>query len=58
MMPAEPFFIGISAKVVFCLLLLFALLLCSAMASSSETAYFSLQPNDINDLESSQSRNE
>ena len=58
MMPAEPFFIGISAKVVFCLLLLFALLLCSAMASSSETAYFSLQPNDINDLESSQNRNE
>ena len=57
MMPAEPFFIGISAKVVFCFLLLFALLLCSAMASSSETAYFSLQPNDINDLESSQNRN-
>ena len=58
MMTAEPFFIGISAKVVFCFLLLFALLLCSAMASSSETAYFSLQPNDINDLESSQNRNE
>ncbi len=55
---AEPFFIGISAKVVFCLLLLFTLLLCSAMASSSETAYFSLQPNDINELESSQNRNE
>ena len=34
------------------------LLLCSAMASSSETAYFSLQPNDINDLESSTNRNE
>ena len=28
------------------------------MASSSETAYFSLQPNDINDLESSTNRNE
>lgn len=28
------------------------------MASSSETAYFSLQPNDINELESSSSRNE
>ena len=35
-----------------------ALLLCSAMASSSETAYFSLQPNDINELESSQNHNE
>ena len=54
----EPFFIGISAKVVFCLILLFALLLCSAMASSSETAYFSLQPNDINELESSSDRKE
>lgn len=55
---AEPFFIGISAKVVFCLILMCALLLCSAMASSSETAYFSLQPNDINELESSSNRNE
>ena len=54
----SPFFKGISVEVVFCLLLLFALLLCSAMASSSETAYFSLQPNDINELESSSSRNE
>lgn len=34
------------------------LLLCSAMASSSETAFFSLQPNDINDLESSSNRSE
>lgn len=34
------------------------LLLCSAMASSSETAFFSLQPNDINELESSSKRNE
>jgi gliding motility-associated protein GldE len=54
----EPFFIGVSAKVVFCLILMCALLLCSAMASSSETAYFSLQPNDINELESSQNHNE
>lgn len=54
----EPFFIGISIKVIFCLILMCALLLCSAMASSSETAYFSLQPNDINELESSQKRNE
>ena len=55
---AEPFFIGISAKVIGCLLLLLALLLCSAMASSSEAAYFSLQPNDINELESSSERND
>ena len=34
------------------------LLLCSAMASSSETAYFSLQPNDISELEDSSNRNE
>ena len=34
------------------------MLLCSALASSSETAYFSLQPNDINELESSSNRNE
>ena len=58
MTAAEPFFIGISAKVILCLFMLFALLLCSAMASSSETAYFSLQPNDINELESSSNRNE
>lgn len=55
---AEPFFIGISAEVVMCLILMCGLLLCSAMASSSETAYFSLQPNDINELESSSKRNE
>ena len=55
---ADPFFIGISAKAIICLILLCGLLLCSAMASSSETAYFSLQPNDINELESSSKRNE
>ena len=58
MASAEPFFIGISVKVVLCLLLMCSMLLCSAMASSSETAYFSLQPNDINELESSSERNE
>lgn len=58
MTAAEPFFIGISVKVVICLIVMCVLLLCSAMASSSETAYFSLQPNDINDLESSQNRSE
>ena len=55
---ADPFFIGISAKAIICLIILCGLLLCSAMASSSETAYFSLQPNDINELESSSKRNE
>lgn len=54
----EPFFLGISFKAVVCLLIMCVLLLCSAMASSSETAYFSLQPNDINELESSSNRNE
>lgn len=54
---AEPFFIGISFKVVLCLLLMCVMLLFSAMASSSETAYFSMQPNDINELESSSDRN-
>lgn len=54
---AEPFFIGISFKVVLCLLLMCLMLLFSAMASSSETAYFSMQPNDINELESSSDRN-
>lgn len=58
MTAAEPFFIGISVKVVICLIVMCVLLLCSAMASSSETAYFSLQPNDINELESSQNRSE
>lgn len=54
----EPFFLGISFKAVVCLIIMCVLLLCSAMASSSETAYFSLQPNDINELESSSNRNE
>lgn len=54
---AEPFFIGISFKVVLCLLLMCVMLLFSAMASSSETAYFSMKPNDINELESSSDRN-
>ena len=54
----EPFFVGISVKAIICLIIMCVLLLCSAMASSSETAFFSLQPNDINDLESSSNRNE
>lgn len=55
---AEPFFIGISFEVIICLIIMCGLLLCSAMASSSETAFFSLQPNDINELESSSDRKE
>ena len=55
---AEPFFIGVSVKAIVCLIIMCGLLLCSAMASSSETAYFSLQPNDINELELSSKRNE
>ncbi len=55
---AESFFIGISVKALICIIIMCVLLLCSAMASSSETAYFSLQPNDINELESSSNRNE
>ncbi len=54
----DPFFIGISVKVVICLVLMLVLLLCSAMASSSETAYFSLQPNDINEMETSSNKRE
>ncbi len=56
--PAEPFFIGISVKSIVYLVMMCLLLLCSAMASSSETAYFSLQPNDISELEDSSNRNE
>ena len=55
---SEPFFIGISVKAVVYFIIMCILLLCSAMASSSETAYFSLQPNDINELEDSSNRNE
>lgn len=55
---AEPFFIGISVKAIIYFTIMCILLLCSAMASSSETAYFSLQPNDINELEDSSNRNE
>lgn len=40
------------------MVLMLVLLLCSAMASSSETAYFSLQPNDINEMETSSNKRE
>ncbi|MBQ2906822.1 MAG: gliding motility-associated protein GldE [Bacteroidales bacterium] len=55
---SEPFFIGISVKAIIYFVIMCLLLLCSAMASSSETAYFSLQPNDISELEESSNRNE
>jgi gliding motility-associated protein GldE len=40
-------FIGIDALIVFELILLFVLLLLSGMISGSETAFFSLKPNDL-----------
>lgn len=51
-----PFFKGVSWLAVVCLIILCLLLLCSALASASETAFFSLQPNDINELENSEKR--
>ena len=46
------FFIGFSFKAIIGLIVLCLLLIASALISSSETAIFSLQPADINDLES------
>jgi len=48
------FFTGISWTAAICLVVLCLLLLCSALASGGETAFFSLQPNDINELENSE----
>lgn len=48
------FFTGLSWTAVICLVILCLLLVCSALASGSETAFFSLQPNDINELENSE----
>lgn len=39
-----------------CLVILCIFLLCSALASASETAFFSLLPNDINEMENSDKR--
>ena len=47
-----PFFTGFTLNAVIGLVILCLLLLASALISSSETAYFSLQPADIDDLES------
>jgi len=49
----EPFFIGVSWTAAICLVILCLLLVCSALASGSETAFFSLLPSDINELENS-----
>ncbi len=53
-----PFFIGIDTVTIVCLVILCILLLFSALASASETAFFSLLPNDINDMENSDRRSD
>lgn len=54
----EPFFIGVSWTAAICLVILCMLLVCSALASASETAFFSLLPSDINELENSEKRSD
>lgn len=49
-------FYGINMVTAICLVILCVLLLCSALASASETAFFSLSPNDINEMENSDKR--
>ena len=51
-----PFFLGITTVTAICLVILCVLLLFSALASASETAFFSLSPNDINEMENSDQR--
>ena len=46
------FFTGFTVNAIIGLIVLCLLLIASALISSSETAYFSLQPADIDDLES------
>lgn len=53
-----PFFLGITWVTVICLIILCVLLLFSALASASETAFFSLLPNDINEMENSDKRSD
>ena len=53
-----PFFIGMSCTSAICLIIFIMLLLLSAIASGSETAFFSLLPNDINEMENSDNRAE
>ena len=53
-----PFFLGITWVTAICLVILCVLLLISALASASETAFFSLLPNDINEMENSDKRSD
>jgi len=53
-----PFFIGVTWVTVICLVILCVLLLCSALASAAETAFFSLLPNDINEMKNSDRRSD
>lgn len=55
-MTEAPFFLGITTVTAICLVILCVLLLFSALASASETAFFSLLPNDINEMENSDQR--
>ena len=48
----SPFFTGFTLNAIIGLIVLCLLLVASAMISSSETAFFSLKPADIDDLES------
>ena len=48
----NPFFIGFTINAIIGLVVLCLLLMASALISSSETAFFSLKPADIDDLES------
>lgn len=54
----EPFFLGLSWTASVCLVILCLLLVCSALASASETAFFSLSPSDVNELEDSERRSD
>ena len=51
-------FKGITWVTVLCLVILCVLLFFSALASASETAFFSLLPNDINEMENSDRRSD
>lgn len=53
-----PFFLGIDTVTIVCLVILCLLLFMSALASASETAFFSLLPNDINEMENSDKRSD
>src|SRR5574344_2379119 len=53
-----PFFIGLSWTSAICLIIFIMLLMLSSIASGSETAFFSLLPNDINEMENSDNRAE